>query len=124
MNEPFIIQKRTRNSDFQLSRIKKARILEIGVNKEGNILQFRPKDCEKPTYEIPLNNILEAEIIYQKNINKTDLLMQIIFLESNQRLRIARINIQDDQIRKLRDKVRELCVRIDTLRSEQDELHV
>jgi hypothetical protein len=78
----------------------------------------------KPTYEIPLNNILEAEIIYQKNINKTDLLMQIIFLESNQRLRIARINIQDDQIRKLRDKVRELCVRIDTLRSEQDELHV
>jgi hypothetical protein len=110
MSTQYTIQKRITNTDFIISKIKKARKLEIKDDKEGAILQIELKDG-RIIYEIPLKNVVETDIICLRQYRKTDKLIQIIFTEGKQHLRIMRLNIQDNQIDSLIQKIHELRVK-------------
>jgi hypothetical protein len=98
------IQERVINTDFIISKIKKARELEFKDDDRGAILQIKQKDGSI-VYKIPLKNVMDADIIYLKKYRRSDKLIQIIFTEDEQRLRIIRLNIQDDQIDGLIQKI-------------------
>jgi hypothetical protein len=110
MDTEYIIQKRVLNTDFILSKTKKARKLKIKENEEGAILQIKLKDGSI-IYEIPLKNVLEADIIRILKFHRSDKLIQIIFTEDRERLRIMRLNIHDKQIDSLYRKVHELILK-------------
>jgi hypothetical protein len=106
MTTSYIIQKRVINTDFLISKTKKARKVTI----EGANLEIKLKN-DKPVCTICLKNVIETDIIYLKKYRKTDKLIQIIFVEDKEKLRIMRLNIQDDQIDNLNHKIHELSVR-------------
>ena len=110
MSLEYNIQKGVQNGDFIISRTKKATKLEIKEDKGGAILKIKVGEYTV-LYEIPLKNVIETGIICLKKYRKTDKLIQIIFIEGKQHLRIMRLNIQDDQIDGLNDKIRELSIR-------------
>jgi hypothetical protein len=104
------IQKRVLNSDFTLSRTKNANKLEIKEDQGGAILKIKQGE-DTILYEIPLKNVIETDIICLKKYRKTDKLIQIIFIEGKQHLRIMRLNVQDNQIDSLNDKICEISSR-------------
>lgn len=119
MRTKYIIQKRIINTDFLLSKTKKANKLEIKEDQESAIVEDkiagRPKN-DMILYKIPLKDVIETAIIDLKKYRKIDKLIQIIFIEDKQRLRIMRLNIQDDKIKDLEEKIRKLSVKNSNLK--------
>ena len=93
------------------SKTKKAQTLEVKEDFKDPMLQFKLED-DTIIYEIPIRNILDTEIINLRKYRKIDKLIQIIFMEDKQRLRIIRLNVQDNQIECLNRKIQELIIKM------------
>jgi hypothetical protein len=93
------------------SKTKKAQTLEVKEDFKDPMLQFKLED-DTIIYEIPIRNILDTEIINLRKYRKIDKLIQIIFMEDKQRLRIIRLNVQDNQIECLNHKIQELIIKM------------
>lgn len=113
MSTKYTIQKRVLNTDFIFSETEKAQTLEIKEDFKDPILQFKLED-DTIIYEIPLRNIIDTEIINLRKYRKVDKLIQIIFMEDKLRLRIMRLNVQDNQIESLSRKIQELTIKMAT----------
>lgn len=104
------LEKKIVNSDFFISEIRNAIEIVIGQREKVFLLLFKSKD-DDIVYEIPLENIKETEVSYQRLgrfSKKDDKLIQIVFTDEDLRLRTIRVNVEDSQIEDLLDQIRKL----------------
>jgi ribosomal protein L40E len=107
MTIEYELEKKVMNADFITSKMKNANKLIIRYDPEGSILEIKSKN-DYVIYEIPLENIKDAYVVYQRRYQDRDKLIQIVFTEGTEHIRIIRVNIRDSEIDGLIHKINEL----------------
>lgn len=102
----FDLEKKPLTSDFFILNIDEVRRIVIVHSKKRYLFQLRRnQNNSNIVYEIPMENIREADISYEwtgKKEKRKDLLIQLIFdvdqRYDRKRLRTIRLNVQDKDI--------------------------
>ena len=101
----YILKKKYINSDFINTRIKKAKSIIIKENEIPKII-VREKEKENTIIEIAIDDIINVSIINQKQYRKTDKLIQLVYTNDSKKIKIIRLNIQDQQIEEFINEIR------------------
>jgi len=123
----YVLHNKFFNKDFIPSEIANAKKIVIHKDKNHAFLQVFGKDLKKKCniiLQIPLESIKDTSIITQRQYRQKDKLIQIVYKEKTQsvgtaeeikkpyfqpqRLRIIRLDIVDDKVQKVYNKINQL----------------